>query len=233
MAPRFPLSPSLTIRRTELGNDGEPVVTIDGMLADPAALVAEAATSEYAPAWGPAGGYPGLRAPASLDYVEGVARALLPVIIESFGLPPAGLARAECSFSLVTLPSDRLHATQRAPHVDTTDGWQFAILHYLCDARFGGTAFYRHRATGFEALTPERWPSYEAARAHEPDGQGYFDDGNQFEQIGQVDAAFDRVAIYRSRLLHSGLIPRPELLSDDPATGRLTANIFLTLRPKK
>lgn len=221
--------PRTTVRR--IGQQGEPLLAIDGMLARPAALVEAAAASDFQPAYGPAGGYPGLRAPAPLDYVGGLVRALVPTIVAAFALDPAARARrAECNFSLVTLPPDRLVPAQRAPHVDTVDPHQFAILHYLCPPAFGGTAFFRHRATGFETLTPERLPAYDAARAGEAAGTGYAGDDAAFQRIDAVEAAFDRVVVYRSRLLHSGVISDPALLTDDPRTGRLTANIFLTLR---
>lgn len=44
-----------------------------------------------------------------------------------------------------------------------------------------------------------------------------------------MDAAFDRLLVYRSRQLHSGLVAGSG--SADPRDGRLTANIFLTYRP--
>ena len=45
--------------------------------------------------------------------------------------------------------------------------------------------------------------------------------------IGEVEARPDRLVLYRGRLLHSGVIPAPQALSDDPKTGRLTINMFL------
>lgn len=233
-ASRFALAPRLAVAKTALGREAEPLLVIDNILADPQKLVEEAARSSFAPAFGAAGGYPGLRAPAPLDYVETIARALFPQIVEAFGLPSARLARAECNFSLVTQPPSALVASQREPHVDTADPLQFAILHYLCGPEHGGTAFYRHRATGFETLTPDRIAPYRDVRASEPSPPpGYpARESHAFEQIGGIDAAFDRIAIYRSRLLHSGLIPDPARLSNDPCTGRLTANIFLTLRSR-
>lgn len=201
-------------------------------MADPRRLVEEAARAGFAPAFGPAGGYPGMRAPAPLDYVETVARTLFPAIVNAFELPRVKLARAECNFSIVTQSPETLVASQREPHVDTADPLQFAILHYLCGPEQGGTAFYRHRATGFETLSHSRIAPYRAARASEPPPPpGYpARTSTAFEHIGGIDAAFDRIAIYRSRLLHSGLIADPRRLSNDPRTGRLTANIFLTLR---
>jgi hypothetical protein len=35
------------------------------------------------------------------------------------------------------------------------------------------------------------------------------------------------LALYRGRQLHSGIIPDPARLSDNPASGRLTINMFL------
>jgi len=227
---RFPLSPTMRVAASRIGRDGEPVLLVDRFLADPHALVDAAAASDFAPAYGSGGGYPGIRASAPLDYVEDAVRALVGPIAEAFGLGAVRPRHAECSFSLVTLPPDRLVPAQRAPHVDTADPRQFAILHYLCGPAFGGTAFFRHRATGFEAITEARLPAYEAARAREAAGEGYIaGDDAAFERIGAVEAAFDRVVVYRSRLLHSGLVGDPAALSADPRTGRLTANIFLTL----
>lgn len=232
-APRFALAPRLTVAKTLLGRESEPLLVIDNAMADPQHLVEEAARATFAPAFGPAGGYPGLRAPAPLDYVEVVARALFPQIVAAFTLPPVKLARAECNFSVVTQPPETLVAIQREPHIDTVNPLQFAILHYLCGPQHGGTGFYRHRATGFEKLTENRIAPYRTARASEPQPPpGYpARDSEAFEYIGGIDAAFDRIAVYRSRLLHSGLIPDPARLSSNARTGRLTANIFLTLRP--
>jgi hypothetical protein len=216
---------------SRMGREGAPLLRIDGLMRDPAALVDYAATrTHFAPAYGPAGGYPGIRAAAPLDYVEAVVRALDPVLRDAFALGAVRLGRAECNFSLVTLASDALVSSQRVPHIDTTDPLQFAFLHYLCGPEQGGTDFYRHRATGYEAITPDRLRAYESVRAAEPDpAPGYIvGDTPQFERIGGIDAAFDRLLVYRSRQLHSGRVPGE--LNPNPRRGRLTANIFLTYR---
>jgi hypothetical protein len=232
----FALRPRLQVALQRVGLEREPVMTINGVMEDAGALVDYAAREvSFAPVFGPQGGYPGVRAPAPLDYVGALARALSPTIERTFGLERVKLARAECSFSLVTLPADALAPLQRIPHADTADPLQFAILHYLCDARFGGTAFYRHRATGFETLTPDRVGRYEAVRASElaeavPPSGYIVGDTAHYEQTGAVDAAFDRLVVYRSRTLHSGLIAPDAPLSADPRLGRLTANIFVNYR---
>jgi hypothetical protein len=45
--------------------------------------------------------------------------------------------------------------------------------------------------------------------------------------VGAVEARPDRLALYRGRQLHSGIIPDPAALSADPGAGRLTINMFL------
>ena len=222
-----------------VGREREPVLVIDGVMRRPDALVDYAATEvSFAPAGTPDGGYPGIRAPAPLNYVGALVRAMDPLVRRAFSLEGVALARAECNFSIVTTPRDRLMPLQRIPHVDTVDPLQFAFLHYLCDARFGGTAFYRHRATGFEALTPERSAIYDQARDRElaeaPPQAGYITgDTSLFERTAVFEARFDRLLIYRSRVLHSGHIdPRAALLPDARA-GRLTANVFVNYGPSR
>ena len=58
--------------------------------------------------------------------------------------------------------------------------------------------------------------------------RGYVTGSNaEYEQIGLVEAVPDRLVIYQGALLHSGLIPPDMVFSDDPARGRLTANLFI------
>lgn len=230
----FGLSDSFQLELRGIGREQEPVLTVDGALRNPQALVDYAAEEvEFKPAWGPQGGYPGLRAPAPLNYVEGLVRALNPSIQRAFGLANVKLARAECNFSIVTLGQDELAPLQRVPHVDTTDPLQFAVLHYLCGEEHGGTSFYRHRATGFETLTADRREEYERVRESElsTDSFGYIrGDTMHYEQTAAFAAQLNRVLIYRSRTLHSGQIPADASLNPSPRAGRLTANIFLNYR---
>lgn len=232
----FPLNRRPAAELRHLGADREPLLIFDGVLRDPGSLIDYAAREvAFSPGCGPEGGYPGLKAPAPLNYVETLARALSGAIESAFGLRNVKLAEARCNFSLVTLPPDALLPLQRVPHVDTFDPLKFAILHYLCDPPFGGTAFYRHLATGYEALRPEIRGEFEAARDRElagtPLGPGYIQgDTDHYRQIGVVEARMNRVIVYRSCLLHSGIIVPEAPLSDDPRRGRLTANIFIRYR---
>lgn len=170
-----------------------------------------------------------------LDYVSGAVRALDPLIRTTFGIPQAVLANAECFFSIVTTRPGDLQPLQKVPHIDTTSMLHFAVVHFLCDGPFGGTAFYRQNATGFENITPIREGEWARQRDQGiltmPDEAGYIDEGSDdYQRIGFVAAKFNRLILYRSHLLHSGLIPPGMPMSDDPATGRLTANFFIGYR---
>jgi Family of unknown function (DUF6445) len=220
-------------RVLSVGHEAEPVMVVEDAVSDPWGLVACAAhDTQFEPARATKNFYPGLLAPAPLAYVSGLVRALDPMIRKTFGLTDVKPGRASCNFSIVTAEPKHLNLAQRLPHVDTVDPLQFAILHYLCGPQFRGTAFYRHRATGFETLTPERTASYKRTLDAEldlhPPQAGYIvGDTPLFAQTAQVGAAFNRVIVYRSRLLHSGQVDASAGLSPDPEQGRLTANIFL------
>jgi hypothetical protein len=163
--------------------------------------------------------------------VPALITALRPHLAEPFGAPTGGKAHVTCALSMAVLPADQASPAQRLPHIDTTAPAQLAILHYLCGPPHGGTAFYRHRATGFEAIDPVRAPAYLAARREEAakpgPGDGYIVASNAlYEQTAVVAPVFDRVIVYASNLLHAGVLPdRP--VSLDARRGRLTANAFL------
>ena len=230
---RFAADPAIT--HHQIGQERQPVIAIDGVMEDARPLV------DFAVAHGGftdamAGLYPGLRAPMPLDYVRALVARLDPLIRRTWALGAVKLVQADCVYSLVTTPPERLVPLQRIPHIDTTNPLHFAALHFLCGPPFGGTAFFRQIATGFEAITPERETAYDRARDGVlPDDRAaprYIAEGNHdYERIALFDARFDRLLVYRSNALHSGHIPDPAALSQNPVTGRLTANIFIGYRP--
>ena len=232
----FSLNDEPHVSVARIGAEREPVLVIDGLMRDASQLVDYAAEQGRFSAEAGIGYYPGIRSPAPLDYVEAVARATSPLIEQAFGLKAVKLARAECSFSILTRPPSGLAPLQRLPHVDTTYPLQFALLHYLCGERHGGTAFYRQRRTGFETITAARETAYLAALEEDlaaRDGQApsYITGTSpDYDQIGSVGARFDRAVVYRSCLLHSGQIGEGAWERPDPRRGRLTGNIFLSYR---
>ncbi len=180
----------------------------------------------------PVPGYPGIRSRISSTYLAPRRDLLRRILATHFGLS-AGAKVESCAFSIVSIPPEELSPGQRRPHFDATDPNLIALLHFTGDSATGGTAFYRHRRTGFETIRPDRLVRFTAAiaedeREHGPLPARYFHgDDPRYEMIGEVEARPDRVIIYRGRLLHSGHVPA----DPDPRTarerGRLTINTFL------
>lgn len=214
------------------GEEAEPVVMIDDFSAEPERLKAHARTLQFTP-----GGnhYPGHRAPAPADYLGERMDVLQQALSDVFGVSK-GADLAACSYSLVTTPPDRLTPIQRLPHFDGTDRGILAVLHYLCGPGDGGTSFYRHRATGYETIGPERLAAYDAALQGEvkedglPPAQYFSGSNNRFEKTGSVDAAWNRLVIYRGWRLHSGDIPKASRIGQPGEEPRLTINTFLRAR---
>ena len=219
--------PTVEVRR--IGEEKQPVVVIDGFSGQADALLAAGRAQEYQ-----AGGasYPGIRAWADPSYLDVRRPLMMQVMQRVFGFTK-GIRMEVSTFSLVTLEEDKLAPLQRIPHYDHASGELIAIMHYLHGPETGGTAFYRHRRTGFETISEDREDAYNAGLAQDETQYGmpppayHYGSDARFEMIAEVEARPDRLILYRGRLLHSGVIPDPAALSDDPARGRLTINMFL------
>ncbi|MGB6229849.1 MAG: DUF6445 family protein [Litorimonas sp.] len=207
-----------------VGRSGQPVVVIDDFHPEPDRLRAMAARARYRQL---SPYYPGIQAPADPRHLDPVKVLLAEILRETFDLG-GGVNLAQCTFSMVTMPDATLAPIQRLPHVDTTDPGRIALLHYLSGEDTGGTAFYRHRATGAEVLTADSYDAYRIAlEAEGLPKSGYMRGSDErFERIGHVAARPNRAVLYRSHLLHSGQIPNDLPFTDDPATARLTLNTF-------
>lgn len=214
------------------GQEREPIVVIDDFPCDFDGLCADAIAQNYAPN-GPF--YPGLRAPASAGYL-GAGGAVIEAVLRDVFNIQTGISVAECNYSLVTTAPQDLKLIQKLPHYDGVEPGRLAVLHYLRGQERGGTAFYRHRASGYETVTAGRFDDYRQRLAVEyerygPSYDGYvYGDSDQFEMIGEIKARENRLIIYRGITLHSGVIADPARLSIDPAKGRLTVNTFFQKR---
>ncbi|MCY4757261.1 DUF6445 family protein [Pelomonas aquatica] len=219
------------VRSVQVG--GHAVVFIDDFLADPQALADAACRARFEPCAGfdEKRGYPGLRAPVPPAYSECLTALLDPLIRINFGVPDAlALKKTPCAFSLTTVAPGDLGPLQRVPHFDASTPHYMAALLYLCDEQQGGTAFYRHRATGLQQITADGRERYGDAVYAELDRQPaparYFADSDaRFELLGVMRARFNRLVVYRGSLLHSAIV-NPRRLSADPRAGRLTVNSF-------
>lgn len=228
---RFGKAPNFSVRVDRIGSEREPVVVIDNFL-DQASLLVDYIAA--APAFRAARGYyPGVRAPAPASYVNALHEHLQDIVYEAFDLPRDAIRGVESDYSMVTVRPDQLKPYQRIPHFDSNNRQELAIMHYLCLPEFGGTSFYRHKATGFESVDSSRAEHYVQTVEQQAREQGlppaaYINgDSELFERVASYDACFNRALIYRCTSLHSGNIGAGFDFNPDPRTGRLSLNTFL------
>jgi hypothetical protein len=220
----------LDFRVDYIGNECAPVVVLENVWPEPRALIdAAAAKSDYSVR---SLYYPGVRSSAPPEYARALTAQLTDIVRSVFGVD-GELTITDSTFSLVATPVDRLVAFQRVPHFDSTDPNRFAVLHYLCGPRHGGTSFYRHRATGIESVTDENRETYiravnaEAKAAGMPPARFIDESTDMFERIARYECTLNAALIYRGRILHSVNTPRDFAPDPNPRTGRLTVNTFL------
>lgn len=209
------------------GIEQQPVVVIDGF-ADADRFLDDASFLSFRPI---GEHYPGIRAVVAPAMLRDLLARLAPVAQEVFGI--AALEVVDTFYSLVTKPASALTPTQRLPHFDDVSPTRLALLHFLSRDEGSGTAFYRHRTTGFESIDAARLPEYRAAlqadiARHGLPEPGYIaGDTPLFEQVAMHEGRFNRAILYRSNTLHCAVIPPEMALSEDPLSGRLTVNTFL------
>ena len=228
------LNPEASHRIFTVGNEKTTVYVIDDVLMDLSPILNDAATaaafsseiSTY---------YPGVRAHLPRGYAEAMITAVRGILHNSFDAPTDASLHVKAGYySLVSHAPEDLHPLQQIPHFDSSNRFYFAIMHYLNPGDFGGTSFYRHKATGFENITNENKASYIneaeqlAATKQHNGSQGYFLDSDAyFERLGSISYRQNRLVIYPGSLLHSGNISSAKDIDDNPNTGRLTANLFV------
>jgi hypothetical protein len=220
----------IAIQRLTIGAERAPLLRIDNLVADADQLVELAARKMY----GDDGThFPGIRAKAPLSYQRFVLERLGELFGEVFGLQAGKLRFTCCHFSLVTRPQETISDLQCIPHIDSVFGRELAFIHYLFKRDLGGTAFYRHRHTGFEVITEARQAEYFQCVAAEKAGpdrapRRYIDGSTAlYEQVRSEAGVFNRMLVYRRNSLHSGSFVLPHAIDPNPRTGRLSLNGFI------
>lgn len=210
---------------------------IDDALLDPDALVAHAVTQREAFVESGHNAYPGpeLRMPAAFS---AQLDAFFSVHVRRH-LDARRTERMYSRLAITTTPSDRLSPAQSICHVDrlSVDPGQCvaaAVLYLFRDPRLGGTSFYAPKAPPAEIVPLVLDAAKLDAAAFEAKyglRTGYMTASNAwFEKVASVPARWNRLIFYTGTIFHSGEIAHPELLTDDPRTGRLTLNGFFTCR---
>lgn len=215
-----------------IGDEGHAVVVVDNFARNPERCRADALQADYQPL---GDYYPGRRAHVHQAYFADVG-PLLGTIFRNVFACQEKMSVDRALYSVVSTPPERLSLAQRVPHIDNSAGDRFAMVHYLSHQDYGGTAFYRHKATGFESVTPDRHRAFldrleqEFAENGAPEAGYIAGDTPLFTQIASVDHSYNRAVIYAGNLLHCSMIRNDIHLPDNAETGRLTIAAFMLAR---
>ena len=223
------VSPDIRI----VGNERTPVIVVDDPIVATDALKELAVQDKHFHVHRH-DGYPGVRTELPGDYVDALAPLLTSLLRDVYEIPDSHEYKLiHRLYSLITTPPEDLGILQRVPHFDALTGWYFATVHYLNSGSYAGTGIFRHRPTGFERITEDRYPDYVQAaeaymKANGPPAAEYMASTNDhYELIEEIEYRPNRLLIYPSNLLHSSLIRSSRNIDWNPSTGRLTANIFI------
>jgi len=219
-----------TLRIESIGAEAQPLVILDDFAPDPDGLRSVAQGADFTPALNH---FPGVRAALPADYLA----TQLPVIAaaaEAFGRT-GPITVVDASFSIVSTPTGELSIPQRLPHIDAFTEDRIALIHYLSPEGGDGTAFFRHRSTGFETVDETKRELFfrhldiEMRHRGVPPPEYVLGDTPLFECIRSEPARYNRALLYRSWNLHSGAISPDNALSADPGAGRLTVTGFFSI----
>ena len=236
------LNPNLEIQASQV-TDEHICVVIDDFLLNPGDAV-EFARSNAGEFIDMERSYPGIVLPVDNDLLGGMVQFIQREMSRMFQYC-RGEIHFHTQFSLATLRPEEFTWIQRLCHTDPRlepGRVNFAALLYLFDQpEMGGTAFYRWNDKEF-------WQNMTARQRNDPDAgleelkekfqmfrepPCYMTGSNEAaELLDVVPAKFNRLVFYSGDLPHSAFIENPDLLSPDPARGRLTLNSFVSAIPK-
>jgi Family of unknown function (DUF6445) len=174
--------------------------------------------------------------------IEDLYRFLRTRLSKVFGFHRADI-RFKAFLSNLALKPEELSPYHRMCHIDprmSPDHETIAGIVYLfANPELGGTGFYRwtNRELAVEAYRLAASDMGAALAYLEANSETfrsppeYMTRGTDFaEFLGATPARFNRAVFYSGAVPHSAHITRPELLSHDPAQGRLTLNLFAGVR---
>ncbi|MEO0422532.1 MAG: DUF6445 family protein [Pseudomonadota bacterium] len=239
--PTIAVNPAAKVEIREIG-DGRRCAIVDDFLQDTASLVhySQAHASEFhiRPHT-----YPGPGRVIGALCMEEIQRFIRSQLSRHFPFHRSAI-KLTAGLSMVTLRPEQLSNFQRICHIDprhAEDRRTFAGLVYLFDKpELGGTAFYRwkQQAMAFEAMAMELRDPQAAHRllqersAYYREAPRYMTESNDVAELMEVvPAKWNRFVFYDGEYPHSGHITRPELLTQDFTTGRLSLNLFASVRP--
>lgn len=217
--------------------DGHQCVVIDDFMLEPEALVDFAARNHAAFAKAPGNYYPGPELPLGGDMAARIHDSFL--LHARAPLKVRRVTSMLSRLSLVTQRPDQVLPGQRLPHRDTVGlpaGQEMAamVLYLFKDERHGGTSFFKPRVPLPEitALLHELRRQDRTGEAVTADVPSTFAIGStrHFEKMLTIPPRYNRAIFYNGGIFHSGDLHSPDLMANDPRTGRLTANAFFHVR---
>jgi hypothetical protein len=231
----FAFNDNAQVKLSCIGQRGIAVTRIDSVLHDPEGVAALGFAQSYAE--DRSNLYPGMRA-AMPESFSTAFRAWLTPILRRHGVLAANqtINRDSSFFSVVTTASKDLLPIQCIPHYDSADPNLFAAVIYLCDTRFSGTSFYRHRKTGYEEITADNQNNYHLALdsdmlRHGVPKREYMNGASLlFEVIFSNELQFNSAIIYPGRILHAANIEKQLNPPKDKSEWRLTITALLQTR---
>ncbi|MCF2858265.1 DUF6445 family protein [Pseudoalteromonas sp. SMS1] len=189
--------------------------------------------SDYKPDWvKPINSYPGLWARVPDSYYDFI-REIMTKMAPFFGLDVNDVKRVSANYAVVTKSQTELGPYQTIPHFDNLNPNQIALVHYLCDNQFGGTGFYKHRATGFEEITTTNHDTYRdildtELQAKPLESPAYIRaDHPLFMRTQYLEAQFGDIVAFPSNILHSACIVGEPPSDKSLTEGRLTITSFI------
>ena len=228
----FAFNQNADVELARIGRCGIKVTVIDNVLRDPLRVASLGFAQSYTADSGNL--YPGLRAAMPATFSSEFRDWLTPVLQQQGVLAADQAICSDASFfSFVSTASEDLLPIQCIPHFDSTDPNLFAAVIYLCDTRFGGTAFYRHRRTGYEEITQDNLQNYRLAlnndmRVHGAPQKAYINgDTVLFETIFASELKFNSAIVYPGRALHAAKIASPFDPPQSKNDWRLTVTALL------
>ncbi len=228
----FAFNKDAPVKLTRIGRRGITIVRIEDVLQDPEAVATLGSVQSYTEDH--TNLYPGIRARLP-EAFSSAFRAWLTPVLQACGVleDDRTVYRDSSFFSVVTTASKDLLPIQCIPHYDSTDPGLLAAVIYLCDERFSGTSFYRHRKTGYEEITPANQENYRLAldsdlRRHGVPRKEYMNGETAlFEVLHSNELQFNSAVIYPGRVLHAANITKELEPPRDPSEWRLTITALL------
>ena len=182
-----------------------PVLLVDNIFRDPAAVREAALALDYAPGTAHYPGRVGRFPPGDpslttflkklVSLVQGQYLPHMPMLPNGQRL--TGFRGLDTDFAITDFHPDQLSSKQRKPHTDAVP--VFGLI-YLNDPPRGGTLFYRQKNPREELLPVQGYPTAES---------------DQVELSYRIEGLFNRLAIYPGFIPHSGEIEGDWITGED------------------